>query len=106
MGCAIGAEKGTGQKFLPRRNRIPRQVASFKGLAYRARTSHHSAAVGRIILGQVGHKAVENIEDLEMCSESLGSEEVSYGPCAHQESCESLAAMAKFLIIRFDRTSE
>ena len=39
-----------------------------------------------------------------MCSESLGSEEVSYGPCAHQESCESLAAMAKFLIIRFDRT--
>ena len=40
-----------------------------------------------------------------MCSESLGSEEVSYGPCAHQESCESLAAMAKFLIIRFDRTT-
>ena len=40
-----------------------------------------------------------------MCSESLGSEEVSYGPCAHQESCESLAAMAKFLIIRFDRTA-
>ena len=39
-----------------------------------------------------------------MCSESLGSEKVSYGPCAHQESCESLAAMAKFLVIRFDRT--
>ena len=38
-----------------------------------------------------------------MCSESLGSEKVSYGPCAHQESCESLAAMAKFLVIRFDR---
>ena len=29
----IGAEKGTGQKFLPRRTRIPRQTASFKGLA-------------------------------------------------------------------------
>ena len=40
-----------------------------------------------------------------MCSESLGSEKVSYGPCAHQESCESLAAMAKFLVIRFDRIS-
>ena len=39
-----------------------------------------------------------------MCSESLGSEKVSYGPCAHQESCESLAAMAKFLVIRFDRS--
>ena len=39
-----------------------------------------------------------------MCCESLGSEKVSYGPCAHQESCESLAAMAKFLVIRFDRT--
>ena len=38
-----------------------------------------------------------------MCSESLGPEKVSYGPCAHQESCESLAAMAKFLVIRFDR---
>ena len=37
-----------------------------------------------------------------MCSESLGSEKVSYGPCADQESCESLAAMAKFLVIRFD----
>ena len=65
--------------------------------------------MGRIFLGQVrwGIKRstnIENIEDLEMCSESLGSEEVSYGPCAHQESCESLAAMAKFLIIRFDRT--
>ena len=44
------------------------------------------------------------VEDLEMCSESLGSEKVSYGPCAHQESCESLAAMAKFLVIRFDRS--
>ena len=53
MGHVIGAEKGTGQEFLPQRNRIPRQVASFKGLA-RARTSHHSAAVGRIFLGQVG----------------------------------------------------
>ena len=41
-----------------------------------------------------------------MCSESLGSEKISYGPCAHQESCESLAAMAKFLVIRFDRTSK
>ena len=40
-----------------------------------------------------------------MCSESLGSEKVSYGPCAHQESCESLAAMAKFLVIRFDRST-
>ena len=40
-----------------------------------------------------------------MCSESLGSEKVSYGPSAHQESCESLAAMAKFLVIRFDRTA-
>ena len=39
-----------------------------------------------------------------MCSESLGSEKVSYGPCAHQESCEGLAAMAKFLVIRFDRS--
>ena len=57
MRRVIGAEKGTGQKFLPRRNRIPRQVASFKGPA-RARTSHHSAAVGRIFLGQVGHKGV------------------------------------------------
>ena len=38
-----------------------------------------------------------------MCSESLDSEKVSYGPCAHQESCESLAAIAKFLVIRFDR---
>ena len=106
MGHVIGAEKGTGQEFLPQRNRIPRQVASFKGPA-RARTSHHSAAVGRIFLGQVGIKRstnIENIEDLEMCSESLDSEKVSYGPCAHQESCESLAAMAKFLVIRFDPT--
>ncbi len=39
-----------------------------------------------------------------MCSESLSSEKVSYGPCAHQESRESLAAMAKFLAIRFDRS--
>ena len=43
------------------------------------------------------------VEHLGVCSESLGSEKVSYGPCAHQESCESLAAMAKFLVIRFDR---
>ena len=49
---------------------------------------------------------IENIEDVEMCSESLGSEKVSYGLCAHQESCESLAAMAKFLVIRFDRASD
>ena len=41
-----------------------------------------------------------------MCSESLGSEKVPYGPCAHQESCEGLAAMAKFLVIRFDRSSK
>ena len=33
MGRNMGAEKGTGQKFLPRRARIPRQTASFKGLA-------------------------------------------------------------------------
>ena len=33
VGGNIGAEKGTGQEFLPRRTRIPRQMASFKGLA-------------------------------------------------------------------------
>ena len=33
VGRNIGAEKGAGQKFLPRRTRIPRQTASFKGLA-------------------------------------------------------------------------
>ena len=46
------------------------------------------------------------LEDLEMCSESIGSEKVSYGPCAHQETCESLAAVAKFLVIRFDRSHD
>ena len=33
VGCLIEAEKGGGQKFLPRRTRVPWQVAFFKGLA-------------------------------------------------------------------------
>ena len=32
VGGVIEAEKGGGQKFLPRRSRIQRQMASFKGL--------------------------------------------------------------------------
>ena len=39
-----------------------------------------------------------------MCSESLGAGKISYSSCAHQEICESLAALGKFLIIRFDRS--
>ena len=40
-----------------------------------------------------------------MCSESLGAGKKSYSSCAYQEICESLAALGKFLIIRFDRTN-
>lgn len=46
---------------------------------------------------------IENIEAQEMRSESLGYWKISYCSCAHQKSCESLAAVERFLSIRFNR---
>ena len=49
-----GAEKGTGRKFLPRRTRIPRQTASFKGLAAQSACPGLSCGVGCVIEAEKG----------------------------------------------------